>query len=211
MLAEQEKHNLQLKRAYDSFRNERARMSTDLEQQQKKIDAYEADLQHAQLAAFAEMARTEFSVEEDRAIMDDVSLLHDRIWAWAASSCLPETSHVREAINKSPSAIVDRLTKAGVDLSLLDTSKPTTLKRLPALILAALVAEDIYSAMFCRPFFFVDGLDTGDAVAKAEALNDTMIILSKCKSLHKSVSPPLPFPRCLYYMYGKGCGRLLNP
>jgi hypothetical protein len=152
----------------------------DLEQQQKKIDAYEADLQHAQLAAFAEMARTESSVEEDRAIMDDISLLHDRIWAWGTASCLPETSNVREAINKSPSAIVDRLTKAGVDLSLLDISRPTPLKKLPALILAALVAEDMYSAMFCRPFFFVDGLDTGNAVAKAEALNDTIIMLSKC-------------------------------
>ncbi len=161
----------------------------DVDALQAKIDAYESQLREAQLRSFADMARTQYTDEEDSTIIQDIKFLHQNIWTWAKANCLPQIEDVRVAVGEEHnSAVIQRLEIAGVDTSLLAPSQPVSLKKLPALILAAVVAEDIYQSMFCNPFFFLDSICPDTAYNKQEALNEIFELLNKCRSLPHELS-----------------------
>jgi hypothetical protein len=165
--------------------------------QQARLDEAERQLRQVQQQTFAGMARARFTDEEDSSIMRDVRFLHQNVWTWAKDHCLPALDGVRMMAaaaggdahnnnvnnnnNSNNAALMRRLVEAGVDPSLLDASPSVTLKKLPALVLAAVVAEDIYQTMFDNPFFFVDSICADTPFNKQEALGETFDLLFRRK------------------------------
>jgi hypothetical protein len=129
--------------------------------------------------------------EEGSNIVDDVRILHQKIWTWARANSVPHMNAVCQAVIEAPTHFARRFVEAGVNHGrLLNPARPVALKRLPSLILAALVAEEIYAAMFCNPFFFLNCVRTYPQRDWQEALCNTFALLHKFKS-------SLPHTRCL--------------
>ncbi len=162
---------------------EKESFQRDTQALQAKVNAQEAQLHEARLLSFANLARGPYRDEDDSKIMDDVRILHHKLWMWARANCLPDMDAVRQAINEAPTHFAQRFAKAGVnDGRLLDSARPVSLKRLPALILAALVAENIYAAMFFTPFFFLNHVCPYPQRDRHEGLCHTLALIHKCTS-----------------------------
>jgi hypothetical protein len=175
---------------------QQASFHRDTQALQAKSNALEAQLHEARLRLFANLGRGPYIDEEDSKIMDDVRILHQRLWAWARANSVPQMNAVCQAVIDAPTHFATRFVEAGVDHGrFFDPARPVGLKRLPALILAALVAEDIYAVMFCNPFFFLNCVGPYPQVDRQEALCNTVTLLDNCTS-------PLPHTRCLSYRQG---------
>jgi hypothetical protein len=169
---------------YTVYKTELATQETrfrkELEAQRVKVEKYESELQHAQLASFAEMARPTCGLEEDRTIEEAVHLLHKRLWSWAKTHSLLSMDDLRSNAIDDVAALDDTLEAAGVDLTLVWSQNPRAVKKLPALLLAAVAAKDIYATMFQNPFFFFDSGDFETANPKRHALQETLAVLEQC-------------------------------
>jgi hypothetical protein len=175
-------HEADLQLAQEQAAQEIRRLRQELAQQQAKIDAHEA-----QLRSFANLARGPYTDEEDSNVADDVRILHQKLISWASLNCLPHMDAVRQAVNEAPAHLARRFAEAGVDDGrLLDPTRPVALTRLPARILAALVVDDIYAVMFCKPFFFLSCVRPYSQCDRPEALFDILALL------RKGQSPPTP-------------------
>jgi hypothetical protein len=156
-----------------------ARFRHELEAQQAKIEKYELELQHAQLTSFTEMARPTSGLEEDSTIEEAVHLLHKNLWSWAKAHSLRSMDDVRITASEDAAALDESLATAGVDLGLFRTQNSAAVKKMPALLLAAVAAKDIYATMFQNPFFFFDSVGFETANPKRHALQEALEVLEQ--------------------------------
>lgn len=120
-------------------------------------DQYESEIRNAQTRRFREMSSGRWLPQEDAKVQDNIAGLHRKIRNWSKSTAIQDMELLKRLTAEQDNALLATLSKV---MKISDDVIPPEIhqiksSRCPSLLLNALLAHEVYTAMFQHPFAFL--------------------------------------------------------